>query len=146
MRSGLPLLRLHQEDSQPQLASGVRLPAQALGVLRFDFTGLGQSGGDFADSTHSSGSVKDVVGEAARAMRNASMGAGPCSRSQPWRDGAVYSPRPPTCPNVKAIATRVEPYNVQRVTEQSWRRHSRFFLEQGEAEVKLGSHPFKMRR
>ena len=36
------------------------LTALGYGVLRFDFTGLGQSGGDFADSSFS-GSIADLV-------------------------------------------------------------------------------------
>src|SRR5262245_38957343 len=42
------------------------LTDRGIGVLRFDFTGLGQSEGEFADSTFS-GSVDDLVA-AAQAM------------------------------------------------------------------------------
>src|SRR5688572_19584912 len=50
------------------------LTAKGLGVLSFDFTGLGQSGGDFADSTLS-GNVRDLVAAAA-AMKH--VGIPPC--------------------------------------------------------------------
>src|SRR5918998_199689 len=36
------------------------LAARGIAVLRFDFTGLGQSGGDFADSTFSA-NIDDIV-------------------------------------------------------------------------------------
>jgi pimeloyl-ACP methyl ester carboxylesterase len=39
------------------------LAARGIGVLRFDFTGLGESGGDFADTTFSS-NVQDVLAAA----------------------------------------------------------------------------------
>ena len=40
------------------------LASQGVGVLRFDFTGLGQSGGDFAD-THFSSNIEDLLAAAA---------------------------------------------------------------------------------
>ena len=45
------------------------LTARGFGVLRFDFTGLGESGGDFSDSSFS-GSIADLVA-AAEAMEAA---------------------------------------------------------------------------
>lgn len=44
------------------------LVSEGIGVLRFDFTGLGQSGGDFAD-THFSSNVQDLVDAAAYLAR-----------------------------------------------------------------------------
>src|SRR3546814_16181184 len=40
------------------------LTARGFGVLRFDFTGLGHSGGDFADTSFS-GHIRDLVAAAA---------------------------------------------------------------------------------
>src|SRR5262247_2639656 len=57
------------KESLAAVRIGRALAGQGIGVLRFDFTGLGQSAGDFADSTFS-GSVRDVLA-AARAMRDA---------------------------------------------------------------------------
>ena len=48
-------------------------------------------------------------------------------------------------PNVKAIATIGAPFDVQHVT-RLFGEHLQTLLEQGEAEVKLGGRPFKMRR
>ena len=45
------------KESLAAVRIGRALAGQGIGVLRFDFTGLGQSGGDFADSTFS-GSVR----------------------------------------------------------------------------------------
>ena len=47
------------KESLAAVRIGRALAGQGIGVLRFDFTGLGQSGGDFADSTFS-GSVKEI--------------------------------------------------------------------------------------
>lgn len=57
------------KNSLAAVRLGKALTSLGYGVLRFDFTGLGQSGGDFADSSFS-GSIADLVA-AADAMREA---------------------------------------------------------------------------
>jgi len=129
------------KESLAAVRIGRALAGQGIGVLRFDFTGLGQSGGDFADSTFS-GSVKDVRA-AARAMCDASIE--PALLIGHSFGGAAVLAAAADLPNVKAIATIGAPFDVQHVT-RLFGEHLQTLLEQGEAEVKLGGRPFKMRR
>ena len=62
------------KDSLAAVRISRALTSQGIGVLRFDFTGLGQSGGNFSDSTFS-GSVQDLL-HAAAAMSRAGMAPG----------------------------------------------------------------------
>src|SRR5258706_2119167 len=87
------------------------LTTKGYGVLRFDFTGLGDSGGAFADSTFS-GSVADVVA-AAHAMEAA---------GHPVRllighslGGAAVLAAALDLPQVAAVSTIGAPYDVQHV-------------------------------
>src|SRR5919206_730905 len=48
------------KDSKAAVYMAQALAGRGIAVLRFDFTGLGQSGGEFADSTFSS-NVDDLV-------------------------------------------------------------------------------------
>ena len=61
------------------------LAAKGIAVLRFDFTGLGSSEGDFANRTFSS-NVADLV-RAADHLRDNPQGAGDPDRPQPRRRG-----------------------------------------------------------
>jgi len=110
-------------------------------VLRFDFTGLGQSEGEFADSTFS-GSVRDVL-SAGRAMRDA--GSDPALLIGHSLGGAAVLAAAAELPNVKAVATIGAPFDVEHVT-RLFGDDLQTLLSQGEAEVKLGGRPFKMRR
>ncbi|MEJ8814013.1 bifunctional alpha/beta hydrolase/OsmC family protein [Variovorax ureilyticus] len=128
------------KESLAAVRIGRALAGQGLGVLRFDFTGLGQSGGEFADSTFS-GSVKDVVA-AAQAMRDA--GIEPTLLIGHSLGGAAVLAAAADLPNVKAIATIGAPFDVQHVT-RLFGDDLEKLLEKGEAEVKLGGRPFKIR-
>ena len=129
------------KESLAAVRIGRALAGQGIGVLRFDFTGLGQSRGDFSESTFS-GSVKDVVA-ASRAMRDA--GIEPVLLIGHSLGGAAVLAAAGDLPNVKAIATLGAPFDVQHVRRLFGEDLQRL-LEQGEAEVKLGGRPFKMRR
>lgn len=109
-------------------------------TLRFDFTGLGQSGGDFADSSFS-GSVSDIRA-AADAMRAAGT---PVSLLVGHSlGGAAVLSAAGTIPEVAAVATIGAPADVAHVR--------RLFLnvdelmQRGEAEVTIGGRPFRLRR
>jgi putative redox protein len=129
------------KESLAAVRIGRALAGQGIGVLRFDFTGLGQSGGDFADSTFS-GSVQDLLA-AARAMGDA--GKAPALLIGHSLGGAAVLAAAAELPNVKAIATIGAPCDVHHVT-RLFGEDLKTLLEQGEAEVKLGGRPFKMRR
>ena len=59
-----------------------RLAAMGIAVLRFDFTGLGHSGGEFENTSFSS-NVADLVA-AAEALEAKGMAPSPCSLVTPW--------------------------------------------------------------
>jgi putative redox protein len=117
------------------------LAGQGVGVLRFDFTGLGQSGGDFSDSTFS-GSVEDVQAAAA-AMQAAGFEPGLLIGHS--LGGAAVLAAAGGLPMVKAVATIAAPFDVVHV-KRLFGDGLQELLEKGEAEVKLGGRPFKMRR
>ncbi len=117
------------------------LTALGFGVLRFDFTGLGQSEGDFADSTFG-GNVQDLHA-AARAMLAA--GREPSLLIGHSLGGAAVLAAAGDLPSVKAVATIAAPFDVAHVTRLFGERLG-ILLEQGEAEVHLGGRPFRMKR
>jgi len=129
------------KESLAAVRIGRALAAQGIGVMRFDFTGLGQSGGDFADSTFS-GSVKDLQAAAA-AMRSAGMA--PALLIGHSLGGAAVLAAAADLPEVKAIATIGAPFDVAHV-KRLFGEDLQTLLEQGEAEVHLGGRPFRIRR
>lgn len=111
------------------------------GVLRFDFTGLGQSGGDFADSSFS-GSIADLI-SAADAMRKA--GRPPSLLIGHSLGGAAVLAAAADIPEVEAVATIGAPADVEHVT-RLFADDVETLRKEGEAEVRIGGRPFKLRR
>lgn len=117
------------------------LMAKGFGVLRFDFTGLGQSGGAFADTSFSS-NIEDLVA-AASAMTT--HGIAPSLLIGHSLGGAAVLAAAGDLPSVKAVATLAAPFDVGHVKRLFGAGLDR--LEQdGEAEVMLGGRPFTVRR
>jgi putative redox protein len=117
------------------------LAACGIGVLRFDFTGLGDSDGDFA-AGGISGDVRDLVA-AARAMTDA--GRKPTLLLGHSLGGTAVLAAAAQIPGIAAVATLAAPFDAAHVT--------RLFADQvaeieasGEAEVKIGERPFRLRR
>jgi putative redox protein len=117
------------------------LTAKGFGVLRFDFTGLGQSGGAFADTSFSS-NIADLVA-AASAMATA--GAAPSLLIGHSLGGAAALAAAGDLPSVRAVATLAAPFDVGHVKRLFGDGLSRLERE-GEAEVRLGGRPFTVRR
>jgi putative redox protein len=117
------------------------LTARGFGVLRFDFTGLGDSGGDFGDSTFS-GSVQDLLAAAAAMEKS---GISPGLLIGHSLGGAAVLAAAADLPGVKAVATIAAPFDVHHVTRLLG-DGLQTLIEQGEAEVNLGGRSFKMRR
>lgn len=118
------------------------LTARGFGVLRFDFTGLGESDGDFADSTFS-GSVQDLWA-AARAME--AVGFAPSLLLGHSLGGAAVLAAAPDLPSVKAVVTIAAPFEANHVKGLFSDDDLRALMDTGEAEVRLGGRPFTMRR
>jgi uncharacterized OsmC-like protein/pimeloyl-ACP methyl ester carboxylesterase len=117
------------------------LATAGFGVLRFDFTGLGESEGDFADTNFSS-SVDDLV--AAARFMEAELGA-PALLVGHSLGGAAVLHAATRLPSVAAVVTLGSPSDPRQVVRHFEERKSEI-LEQGEAEVDLGGRPFTVRR
>jgi alpha/beta superfamily hydrolase len=118
------------------------LTARGFGVLRFDFTGLGESGGEFADSTFS-GSVQDLWA-AARAMEAA--GFAPSLLIGHSLGGAAVLAAASELPAVKAVVTIAAPFEAHHVKGLFSADDLRALMATGEAQVSLGGRPFTLRR
>lgn len=117
------------------------LTAKGFGVLRFDFTGLGQSGGEFASSTFS-GSVQDVI---AAAGALAAAGRTPTLLIGHSLGGAAVLAAAGGLPGVRAVSTIGAPFDVTHV-KGLLRDGMEALLRDGEAEVDIGGRPFRIRR
>nr|WP_249792719.1 bifunctional alpha/beta hydrolase/OsmC family protein [Bradyrhizobium sp. BRP22] len=119
----------------------VALAAKGIAVLRFDFTGLGSSEGDFANSTFSS-NVADLV-RAADHLRE--------TRKAPdllighSLGGAAILAAAAQIPEAKAIVTIAAPSDPAHVTHLL-KDQVENIRAQGEVEVSLAGRPFRIKR
>lgn len=118
----------------------VALAAKGIAVLRFDFTGLGSSEGDFANSTFSS-NVADLV-HAADHLR-ATRKAPSILIGHSLGGAAILAAR--DIPEAKAVVTIAAPSDPAHVTGL-FREHIDNIRAQGEVEVSLAGRPFRIRR
>ena len=117
------------------------LAARGIGVLRFDFSGLGESDGDFAESTFST-NVGDLVA-AAEAM--AAAGFAPGLLIGHSLGGTAALAAAGKLPGVRGVATigaPFEPGHVKRELEPVLDR----IEAEGEAEIRLDGRPFIFRK
>ena len=117
------------------------LNGRGIAVLRFDFSGLGQSEGAFAETTFT-GDVADLT-EAARAMVAA--GIAPQLLIGHSLGGAAVLAAAGELDSLKAVATIGAPFDVSHVTHQ-FGDALQTIVERGEAQVVLGGRPFTVRR
>jgi putative redox protein len=114
-----------------------RLAALGIGVLRFDFTGLGHSGGEFAN-THFSSNVADLVA-AARALSERHLSPGLLIGHS--LGGAAVLAAAEDVPSARAVVTigaPAEPGHVLKILH--WRLDE--IREKGKAEVRLAGRSF----
>ncbi len=117
------------------------LAAEGVAVLRFDFTGLGESEGDFSDTTFSS-NVGDLLAaaefmerelEAPKILIGHSLG------------GAAVLQAAARIPSAKAVATIAAPSSTDHLVGMI--RSSNAEIETaGEAEVSIAGRPFRIRK
>jgi putative redox protein len=113
-----------------------------IGVLRFDFAGLGDSDGDFADMTFSV-DVDDLV-SAAAAMAEAGK---PVSLLVGHSlGGAAVIAAASRLPEIAAVAVIGAPADVQHLLHQIEPAALDRLVADGEADVRLVGRPFHMRR
>lgn len=117
------------------------LAAQGIAVLRFDFTGLGHSEGEFANTNFSS-NIEDLL-RAADYLRTTR--AAPTILIGHSLGGAAVLVAAAKIPEVKAVVTIGAPADAEHVKKQ--------FLDdvetierEGEARVQLAGRPFTIRR
>ena len=119
----------------------VALAAMGIAVLRFDFTGLGSSEGDFANSTFSS-NVADLV-RAADHLRKTY--AAPALLIGHSLGGAAVLAAARQIPDARAVVTIAAPSDPSHVTGM-FSGSIEKIRKDGEAEVSLAGRPFTIKR
>ena len=119
----------------------VALAAKGIAVLRFDFTGLGSSEGDFANSTFSS-NVADLV-RAADHLRETRKA--PAILIGHSLGGAAILAAAGQIPEARAVVTIAAPSDPAHVTGL-FADHVEDIRQNGESEVSLAGRPFRIRR
>ncbi len=122
-----------------RIAAG--LTARGIAVLRFDFTGLGASEGEFANSTFSS-NVADIVLAADHLRRTRKAPAILIGHSL---GGAAVLAAAARIPEAKAVATIATPSDPAHVTHLFADRVADI-RAQGSVEVSLAGRPFHIKR
>ena len=118
-----------------------RLAICGIGVLRFDFTGLGTSEGEFAD-THFSSNVDDLVAAADHLRKTYGTPAILIGHSL---GGAAMLAAAHRIADARAIVTIAAPCDPAHVTGL-FKEHVDKIREQGEGEVSLAGRPFRIKR
>ena len=117
------------------------LAAEGVAVLRFDFTGLGESEGEFADTTFSS-NISDLVAaadymgrelEAPKILIGHSLG------------GAAVLQAAAQIPSATAVATIAAPSSTDHLVGMIRSNHAEI-ESAGEAEVQIAGRTFKIRK
>jgi uncharacterized OsmC-like protein/pimeloyl-ACP methyl ester carboxylesterase len=109
------------------------------GVVRFDFTGLGKSEGEFADS-HFSGNVEDLIAVSDYMFSNYKAPSLLVGHSL---GGAAVISAAAKLENIKAVATIGAPATISHVTNLF--SHGLYEIkDKGEVEVNIGGRPFKI--
>ena len=119
----------------------VALAARGIAVLRFDFTGLGSSEGDFANSTFSS-NVADLV-RAADHLRETRKA--PAILIGHSLGGAAILGAAGQIPEAKAVVTIAAPSDPGHVTHL-FKDRIQDIRTQGNVEVQLAGRPFHIKR
>jgi uncharacterized OsmC-like protein/pimeloyl-ACP methyl ester carboxylesterase len=119
----------------------VALSAKGIAVLRFDFTGLGSSEGDFANSTFSS-NVADLVRAADHLRKTFKAPALLIGHSL---GGAAVLAAAHEIPDAKAVVTIAAPSDPAHVTGH-FADSIEKIRQEGQAEVSLAGRPFTIKR
>ncbi len=117
------------------------LAARGIAVLRFDFTGLGNSDGDFANTNFTS-NIQDLLAAAARLERDY---AAPSLLIGHSLGGAAVVAAAPQLPSVQAVVTIAAPSTPTHVGHLL-REVNDDLMHTGEAEVQIGLRRFRIRR
>ncbi|MBY4896051.1 bifunctional alpha/beta hydrolase/OsmC family protein [Cupriavidus sp. AU9028] len=117
------------------------LTTHGIGVLRFDFTGLGGSGGDFSNTNFSS-NVADLHAAADHMRQHLRAPALLIGHSL---GGAAVLAAAEGIPEARAVATIAAPSDPSHVVGL-FGEDAATIAERGEAQVRLAGRPFRIRR
>ncbi|MEX3314953.1 alpha/beta fold hydrolase [Sulfitobacter sp. PS-8MA] len=129
------------KDGHAARRIAARLAAMGIAVLRFDFTGLGQSEGAFEETSFSS-NVDDLIA-ACGYLRGRNMA--PTLLIGHSLGGAAVLKAAAQLPEVRAVATLGAPFDPAHVTH-SFAESLPEISAKGQAEVNLGGRPFTVSR
>ncbi len=130
------------KDSLAATRTTRALGTRGVGVLRFDFAGLGTSQGKFGDSTFAA-DVADLIA-AGQAMTAA--GKEPSLLIGHSLGGAASLMAAGMMPNIRAVVTIGAPYDLKHVLHQFDPAGLEKIEAEGEAEVHLAGRPFFVRK
>jgi putative redox protein len=118
-----------------------RLSGMGIAVLRFDFTGLGHSDGEFENTSFTS-NVDDLIA-ACEALD--ARGMSPALAIGHSLGGAAVLKAAPMMDSIRAVVTIGAPFDPSHVTHNFAEAIPRI-VDQGVAEVSLGGRPFRIGR
>lgn len=116
-----------------------KLTEAGFGVLKFDFTGLGQSEGEFAES-HFSANISDLLAVNQYMINN---NITPSLLVVHSLGGAAVIAAASQLENIKAVATINAPSNVEHVTRHFTHQFNES-SEKGAVEINIGGRPSKI--
>ena len=129
------------KDSRAPAFIGKTLVEQGIALLRFDFTGLGGSEGEF-ENTNFSSNVTDLVAAADWLRREH---AAPSIVIGHSLGGAAVLAAAGRIPESRAVVTMNAPFSPEHVTNLFADGRAQIESE-GEATVSIGGRPFKVKR
>lgn len=129
------------KDSLAAARIGRALAAQGIAVLRFDFTGLGNSSGEFANTNFSS-NIDDLLA-AADFLR--SRDAAPAILIGHSLGGAAILAAAGRVPEAVAVATIAAPFQAEHIRQLLVDDAAKIEAD-GEADVLLGGRTFRIRK
>ncbi|MGH1369293.1 MAG: bifunctional alpha/beta hydrolase/OsmC family protein [Maritimibacter sp.] len=129
------------KDILPARRIAARLTGAGIAVLRFDFTGLGHSGGEFANTTFTSN--VDDLHKAAEAM--AARGLAPSLLIGHSLGGAAVLRAANGIESTRVVVTLGTPFSPGHVTK-NFSAHLEQIMKDGEAQVALGGRDFCIRQ
>jgi pimeloyl-ACP methyl ester carboxylesterase len=129
------------KDGHAAVRTAAALAARGIATVRFDFTGLGASGGDFAD-THFTSNIADLVAAADHMRQERRAPALMIGHSL---GGAATLAAARDVPEARAVAVIGAPFEVAHVAHQ-FGEHVSAIEQAGQALVSLAGRPFTIRR
>ena len=118
------------------------LERRGYAVLRFDFTGLGESEGEFARTTVGT-KIGDVIAAAHHLM---SLDLGPCALVGHSLGGAATLLAARSLPTIRALAVVAAPFSPAHVRRLFTAQDVEAALAQGQVEVELAGRQFPITR